>query len=92
MRKWKKTSAALMAAVLAAASMLGGCGNAASETAQSGTTAQEASVSQGTENGTEAGTEAAGTGSTKIADGDVTLTIWIWEKILLSRKFLRIPD
>lgn len=76
MRKWKKTSAALMAAVLAAASMLGGCGNAASETAQSGTTAQEASVSQGTEDGTEAGTEAAGTGSTKIADGDVTLTIF----------------
>ncbi len=65
-----------MAAVLAAASMLGGCGNAASETAQSGTTAQEASVSQGTEDGTEAGTEAAGTGSTKIADGDVTLTIF----------------
>ncbi|MFR8337972.1 MAG: hypothetical protein ACLVAW_15610 [Eisenbergiella massiliensis] len=43
----EKTSAALMAAVLAAASMLGGCGNAASETAQSGTTAQEASVSRG---------------------------------------------
>ena len=51
-----------MAAVLAAASMLGGCGNAASETAQSGTTAQEASVSQGTEDGTEAGTAAAVTG------------------------------
>ena len=65
-----------MAAVLAAASMLGGCGNAASETAQSGTTAQEASVSQGTEDGTEAGTEVAGTGSAKIADGDVTLTIF----------------
>ena len=73
MRKLKKASAALTAAILTAA-MLAGCGGAASETAQSSTTAQEQTSAQAAD----AGTEAADTesGSTKIADGDVTLTIF----------------
>lgn len=65
MKKWKKTSAVLMSAILAAATLLSGCGAAKEEASAPAASGQTATADAGTE----------GENGKKIGDGE-TLTIF----------------
>lgn len=67
MKKWKRTSALLLSTILAASAMLTGCG--ADDTSPETAADNSAESSAGSQ-------EAATDNSKKIADGDVTLTIF----------------